>query len=193
MTLSEKRARLCATIKGYGRAVVAFSGGVDSSLLCAIAGECLGAEALAVTIVSPMLPRSELDDARRVAAIVGIRHILIDSWEIEESVAVNRADRCYHCKKREFGRISELARENGIAIVLDGTNIDDEGDYRPGMRAAVELGIASPLRSVGLGKDEIRELSRMLGLPTAEKAAFACPRLARSLWRADRRRQIGSD
>jgi uncharacterized protein len=147
---------------------------VDSSLLCAIAREELGDGALAITIVSPMLPKAELDDARRIAAIVGIRHILIDSPSIEEVVALNNKDRCYHCKKREFGSILEAARGEGTEIVLDGTNTDDEGDYRPGMRAIAELGILSPLREAGLCKEDIRELSRSLGLPTAEKPAFAC-------------------
>jgi pyridinium-3,5-biscarboxylic acid mononucleotide sulfurtransferase len=174
MTIEEKRARLGEILRGYGKAAVAFSGGVDSSFLCAAAREELGDGAIAVTIVSPMLPASELGDARRVAALVGIRHVLVQSAEIEEAVAANPKDRCYHCKKREFGSIARAARESGVSIVLDGTNVDDEGDYRPGMRAIAELGVASPLREAGLGKEEIRELSRRLGLPTAEKPAFAC-------------------
>ena len=105
MTLDEKRARLGAIIQGYGRVAVAFSGGVDSSLLCAIAREELGDGAMAITIVSPMLPKSELDDARELAALLGIRHILVDASDIEEEVAANPKDRCYHCKKREFGAI----------------------------------------------------------------------------------------
>jgi uncharacterized protein len=153
---------------------VAFSGGVDSSLLCAIAREELGEGAMAITIVSPMLPKSELDDAREVAALLGIRHILVDAFDIEDEVAANPTDRCYHCKKREFGTIIKVAQDNGIAVVLDGTNVDDEDDYRPGMRAIAELGISSPLREAGLGKENIRELSRRLGLPTSEKPAFAC-------------------
>jgi uncharacterized protein len=174
MTLEEKRSRLGAIMRGYGKAAVAFSGGVDSSLLCAIAREELGENAVAITIVSPMFPRSELDDARKVAALVGIRHILVDSGDIEEEVAANPGDRCYHCKKREFGAIGGVARDNGISVVIDGTNVDDADDYRPGMRAIAELGVASPLREAGLDKEDIRELSRRLGLPTSEKPAFAC-------------------
>ena len=174
MTLDEKRSRLGAIIQGYGRVAVAFSGGVDSSLLCAIAREELGDGAMAITIVSPMLPKSELDDARKVAVFVGIRHILVDASDIEEEVAANPKDRCYHCKKREFGAISSVAKDNGIAMVLDGTNVDDEDDYRPGMRAIAELGVSSPLREAGLTKEDIRELSRRLGLPTSDKPAFAC-------------------
>ena len=174
MTLDEKRSRLGAILRGHGKACVAFSGGMDSSLLCAIACEELGEGALAITIVSPMLPKSELDDARKVAALVGIRHILVDTSDIEDDVAANPEDRCYFCKKREFGTIGRVASDNGIATVLDGTNVDDEHDYRPGMRAIAELGISSPLREAGLGKQDIRELSRRLGLPTSDKPAFAC-------------------
>jgi TIGR00268 family protein len=174
MALEEKRARLCEIIRGYRKAAVAFSGGVDSSLLCAIAREALGDEAVAITVVSPMLPRSELRDAQELVRLVGIAHLLVDAPTIEEDVAANPIDRCYHCKKREFAAIMEAAAARGVGIVLDGTNVDDEGDYRPGMRALAELGVRSPLREAGLGKEEIRELSRRLGLPTADKPAFAC-------------------
>lgn len=174
MTIEEKRERLGEILRGYGKAAVAFSGGADSSFLCAAARAELGAEALAVTVVSPMLPRSELADAREVAALVGIRHVLVEAGEIEEEVASNPKDRCYHCKRREFGLIADAARQLGVEIVLDGTTVDDEGDYRPGMRALAELGVASPLREAGLTKEDIRELSRRVGLPTADKPAFAC-------------------
>jgi uncharacterized protein len=174
MTIEAKRERLGEILRSYGKAAVAFSGGVDSSFLCAAAREELGAGALAVTIVSPMLPRSELADARKVAALVGIRHVLVEAAEIEEAVASNPKDRCYHCKRREFGSIAGAARELGVEIVLDGTNLDDEDDYRPGMRAIAELGVASPLREAGLTKEDIRELSRRIGLPTSDKPAFAC-------------------
>ncbi|MGO8693574.1 MAG: ATP-dependent sacrificial sulfur transferase LarE [Rectinemataceae bacterium] len=174
MTLDDKRSRLGTIIRSYGRVAVAFSGGVDSSLLCAVAREELGENAVAITVVSPFLPGSELNDARELASSVGIRHILVESGGIEEDVAVNSKDRCYHCKKHEFGAIARAARENGIDVVLDGSNVDDESDYRPGMRAIAELGVASPLREAGLDKEEIRELSRRLGLATSEKPAFAC-------------------
>jgi len=174
MALEDKRSRLGELLRGYGKVAVAFSGGVDSSYLCAAAHEELGDAAVAITIVSPMLPKSELDDARKVAALVGIRHVLVESGELEEEVASNPVDRCYHCKKREFGSIARAAGELGIGVVLDGTNVDDEGDYRPGMRAIAELAIASPLREAGLRKEEIRELSRAAGLPTWDKPAFAC-------------------
>jgi pyridinium-3,5-biscarboxylic acid mononucleotide sulfurtransferase len=174
MTVDQMRSRLGAAIRAHGKVAVAFSGGVDSSFLCAIAHEELGEDAIAITIVSPMLPRSELEDARKVAAFIGIRHILVDAAAIEEQVAANPKDRCYHCKKGEFMAIREVAHANGIAAVLDGTNVDDEDDYRPGMRAIAELGIASPLRETGFRKEHIRELSRRLGLPTSDKPALAC-------------------
>jgi len=176
-TLDEKYARLLDVIRaaaGDGGAAVAFSGGVDSSFLCRAARDALGERALAVTVVSPMLPKSELDCAKTVAAGIGIRHVLVEEPEIEPEVAANPRDRCYHCKKIEFGTIQSAAAGHGAAVVLDGTNIDDEGDYRPGMKAIAELGVVSPLRQAGLAKQDIRDLSRRFGLATWDKPAFAC-------------------
>ena len=170
----EKYQKLAALIREYGSAAVAFSGGVDSSFLCAAAFDALGDKAIAVTIVSPMLPQREIDDAKRVAQAVGIEHVLLQSGGIEDDVAPNSAVRCYHCKKHEFGAIIEYAKTRGIAAVLDGTNADDEGDYRPGMRAIAELGVLSPLRKAGLCKAEIRALSKARALSTWDKPAFAC-------------------
>jgi uncharacterized protein len=153
---------------------VAFSGGVDSSFLCHAAAAALGEGAVAFTILSPMLPQSEVDQARGIAAQVGIRHVLLEEPEIDEEVAANPRERCYYCKKREFGRILAAAREQGIGTVLDGSNLDDLGDYRPGLKALEELGIMSPLREAGLTKAEIRALSRRFNLPTWDKPAFAC-------------------
>jgi len=147
---------------------------VDSSFLCKAAREALGDRSLAVTVVSPMLPRSEIDCAKEVAAAVGSRHVLIEDPDIEEHVAANPADRCYHCKKIEFSLIAKAARENGAEYVIDGSNLDDLSDYRPGLRALEELGVRSPLREAGLTKADIREHSRRLGLPTWDKPAFAC-------------------
>jgi uncharacterized protein len=121
-----------------------------------------------------MLPKSEIDCAGEVARQVGIQHILIEENEIEADVAANPRERCYFCKKREFGRIIEAAEERGFASVLDGSNVDDLGDYRPGLRALEEVGVASPLRETGLTKADVRRLSRRLGLPTWDKPAFAC-------------------
>ncbi|GHV70610.1 adenine nucleotide alpha hydrolase [Spirochaetia bacterium] len=172
--IEEKYQKLLRVIAERGSAAVAFSGGVDSSFLCHAAKESLGDKAIAVTIVSPMLPKSEIDCAQAVARQVGIAHILVEEREIEEEVAANPKERCYFCKKLEFGAIIEAAKERGIDTVLDGSNMDDLGDYRPGLKALDELRIMSPLREAGLNKAEIRTLSKHFGLPTWDKPAFAC-------------------
>jgi uncharacterized protein len=174
MNLDEKYQHLLYFIASLGKAAVAFSGGVDSSFLCHAAAVGLGKNAIAVTVVSPMLPRSEIDCARGIARRVGIEHILIEEQEIEEEVAANPKERCYFCKKIEFGAIIKAAAERGIPAVLDGSNMDDLGDYRPGLKALEELEILSPLREAELTKNEIRELSRRFNLPTWDKPAFAC-------------------
>jgi uncharacterized protein len=172
--LEAKYSRLLDLIAAKGSAAVAFSGGVDSSFLCHAAKEALGDRAAAITVVSPMLPRSELDCARLVSARLGIRHFFVEENEIDEEVAANPRERCYFCKKLEFGVILEEAGKHGIHTVLDGSNMDDLGDYRPGLKALAELEICSPLREAELSKAEIRELSRRFGLPTWDKPAFAC-------------------
>jgi uncharacterized protein len=172
--LDEKYNRLISSIGGVKNAAVAFSGGVDSSFLCYAARAALGDGALAVTIVSPMLPQSEIDCARRIAALTGIRHILVNEDQIDEEVAANPHDRCYYCKKLEFTKIIETAQEYGAEVVFDGSNTDDLDDYRPGLRALSELKVVSPLREADLNKAEIRELSKRFGLPTWDKPAFAC-------------------
>lgn len=172
--LEEKYRCLIQHIAETGGAAVAFSGGVDSSFLSYAAFAALGKRAIAVTIVSPMLPKSELDAAENTARSIGIEHILIEESEIEDIVARNAPDRCYHCKKNEFGAIQKAARARGIKTVLDGSNRDDLGDYRPGLQALAELGIVSPLREAGLDKKDIRELSRRFNLPTWDKPATAC-------------------
>ncbi|MDR2068294.1 MAG: ATP-dependent sacrificial sulfur transferase LarE [Spirochaetaceae bacterium] len=174
MTIEEKYEALLRLIAGQGSAAVAFSGGVDSSFLCHAAVAALGDRAAAITVVSPMLPKSEIDGAVNFAAKAGIKHILVEEAEIEEAVAANPKERCYFCKKIEFGNILRAAKERGINTVLDGSNEDDLGDYRPGLKALEELRILSPLREVKLTKGEIRELSRRFELPTWDKPAFAC-------------------
>jgi uncharacterized protein len=174
LSLDAKYQNLLRMIADRGSAAVAFSGGVDSSFLCHAAAAALGHKALAITVVSPMLPKSEIDCAVNVAKQVGIEHMLIVENEIDEKVAANPKERCYFCKKLEFGAILEAAGKRGINTVLDGSNRDDPGDYRPGLKALEELRIFSPLREAELGKAEIRELSKRFKLPTWDKPAFAC-------------------
>lgn len=174
--LASKALKLQALLKGYGRAAVGFSGGVDSTLLLRAAVDALGAEnVLAVIADTPSLPRSEYAEALRLAEGMGVRPLVIDPNELgDPAYAANPADRCYYCKKHLFRQIAEVARARGIEAVLDGNNADDKGDYRPGRRAAQELGVKSPLMEAGLTKAEVRALSARAGLPTAEKPAMAC-------------------
>ena len=156
-------------------AVVSFSSGVDSTFLLRVAHEELGKRVIAATIRSLSFPRRELDEAVAFCRAEGVRQVIIDSEELAiPGFAENTPDRCYHCKRELFGKLLAFAHENGLAAVLEGSNIDDDGDYRPGRRAIRELGILSPLHDVGLTKDEIRELSREMDLPTSDKPSFAC-------------------
>jgi len=155
--------------------LVAFSGGVDSTLVARLAHEELGERAVAVTAGSWAHPQRELRDARRLAQEMGIRHIVVAvDDDIRDLFARNPRDRCYHCKKVIFGRLCAMARELGLRHVADGQNLDDVGDYRPGAEAARELGIRSPLREVGFTKEEIRRASRALGLATWNRPSLAC-------------------
>lgn len=173
--LAAKLARLKAVIGRYPSAVVAFSAGVDSTFLIAVAGEVLGQRLLAVTGESESYMPEELAEARHYAAAFGVAHRVIPTRELTDPhFAVNRPDRCYWCKQELFGKLTEIARAEGYAAVFDGTITDDLGDHRPGRRAATELAVVSPLVEAGLCKAEIRALSRQLGLPTAEKPAMAC-------------------
>jgi uncharacterized protein len=170
-----KREELEATIASLESCVVAFSGGVDSSLVAALAARALGDRALAVTAVSPALATGELDGARDVARAIGIVHEVITTAELErEGYRRNDRDRCYHCKSELYDQLDALAARRGYAAVLSGANADDVGDWRPGLTAAAERGVLHPLLDAGVGKDEVRALARELGVPSAEKPASPC-------------------
>lgn len=156
-------------------AVLSFSGGVDSTFLARVARDVLGGRLLAVTAFSSIHPQRELKEAQTIAQQLGLKHLMIASEELSnENFVANPPDRCYHCKKEMFGMFQGIARGHDLPRVLDGSNFDDQYDHRPGMQAGDELGIISPLREAGLTKENIRELSREMGLPTWDKPSFAC-------------------
>ncbi|WP_298838157.1 ATP-dependent sacrificial sulfur transferase LarE [Clostridium sp.] len=175
MELEMKFQKLKDNIKDLGSVAIAYSGGVDSTFLLKVAADVLGNKVIAITAKSTTYPEREFKEAVKYIGDIGAKHIVIISEELEiEGFAKNPIDRCYFCKKELFSKVRKVADENNINAVLDGSNADDVSDYRPGMKAANELKVISPLKDAGLTKDNIRELSKRLGLPTWNKPAFAC-------------------
>ncbi len=162
-------------LKDYGSAAVAFSSGVDSAFLLYAAKEALGDKVIAVTAKSCSFPQRELNEAKAFCESHKIRHFIFESEELDiEGFSHNPKNRCYLCKHELFEKIIKIAEGEGIAVILEGSNLDDNGDYRPGLQAVAELGIKSPLRAIGFTKEDIRVLSGNLGLPTWNKQSFAC-------------------
>ncbi len=174
-TLHTKYDALRGRLQELGSLAVAFSGGVDSTFLLQVAHDVLGDRALAVTAAPPFVPAREQKEASDFCREAGIRQIVIPAEALDlDGIRHNPPDRCYHCKRMIFGRIIEAAKGAGIPYVAEGSNTDDTGDYRPGMRAIRELGVLSPLLDAGLSKADIRSLSKELALPTWDKPSFAC-------------------
>lgn len=174
-TAQEKYRALIGRLQELDSVLVAFSGGVDSTLLAVAAREALGDRFLCVLAISDTYPRSEVEDARRTAAKLALPLFEVFTNELTDPrFTANPTDRCYYCKQELFGILAEIATARGIAYIADGNNADDRSDHRPGRRAAAELGVVSPLDEVGMTKADIREVSRGLGLPTADKPSMAC-------------------
>jgi uncharacterized protein len=174
--IDARAAELDAILQQMGSVLIGLSGGTDSAFLAVTARRVLGRDAvLAVTARAPIFPRHEMEDAAQIAETYDVRHAVVVVDPLADvRFTVNPPNRCYHCKFTVFAELREVARERGLAWVADGTNVDDVGDYRPGLKASDELGVRHPLKEAGMTKAEIRALSRELGLPTADKPPAAC-------------------
>jgi len=170
-----KLEQLKASLREMDSAAIAYSGGADSAFLVKVAYDVLGENAIAITAASPTYPQRELKQAKELAKSIGIKHVIISSEETEiDNFSKNPSNRCYFCKKELFSKIKKIATKEHLNYILDGSNVDDKGDYRPGAKALEEFGVVSPLKDVGLTKREIKELSREMNLDTWDKPAFAC-------------------
>lgn len=174
-TLGQKRDLLLELLRGYGRVAVAFSAGVDSTVVAKAARLACSDDAVAVTAVSASLAAGEVDEARRLAELIGIRHLVIETSEFTDPGYLrNAGDRCYFCKTELYTQLDGLAPRLGVDVVVNGSNVDDQGDYRPGMQAAREHAVRSPLIEAGLSKAEVRALAREWDLPVWDKPASPC-------------------
>ncbi|MCR5255258.1 MAG: ATP-dependent sacrificial sulfur transferase LarE [Acetatifactor sp.] len=174
-TEREKLEALRAYFKELGNCAIAFSGGVDSTFMAKVAHDVLGEKMLAITVVASSFPKREMDEAKEFCKKEGIPHVMVEYDELSiPGFKENPKDRCYICKKALFGKMMEIAKVRGFINLAEGSNMDDNGDYRPGLLAIKEMNVKSPLRHVGLTKAEIRDLSKELGLPTWNKPSFAC-------------------